>query len=175
MRLARILTLASTAIAAVSASHHTSYTIHRRLLDPSHPSPFTPYGTVETDIDVASYALALRANTGAIVPPHGKFVPAEHHEEAGEGQVDVSRAWVQVTVEIEGRDEEEWPRSAVKAVSTPEGSSDVLVAICGRERTIHESKFRCFCADGMISRCAALGNLSQERLSAKNVRCAGAR
>jgi hypothetical protein len=118
MKLKTILTLATSALAAVSAAHHTSYTIHRRLVDPSHPSSFAPYGTVETDIDVASYALALRANTGAIVPPHGKFIPAEASGEVSEGQVDLSRAWVQVTVEVEGRGEEEWPRSAVKAVST---------------------------------------------------------
>jgi hypothetical protein len=118
MKLKTILTLATSALAAVSATHHTSYNIHRRLLDPSHPSSFSPYGTVETDIDVASYALALRTNTGAIVPPHGKFIPAENSGGKDGGEVDVTRAWVQVTVEVEGRDEEEWPRSAVKAVST---------------------------------------------------------
>lgn len=128
MKLTTILTLATSALAAVSATHHTSYTIHRRLVDPSHSPSFTPYGTVETDIDIATYALALRTNTGAIVPPHGRFVPAENSGEVGGEEVDVSRAWVQVAVEVEGRDEEEWPRSAVKAVSAPrKGCGDVSV------------------------------------------------
>lgn len=118
MRLSHLFTLATVVLASVSATHHTSYTIHRRLLDPSHaPSPLTPYGTVETDIDVTSYALALRASTGAVVPPRGKFVSARTEEAVAEGEVAVSHAWVQVAVEIQGRDEEEWPRSAVKAVS----------------------------------------------------------
>ena len=118
MRLPHLFTLAVAALVSVSATHHTSYTIHRRLLDPSHASsPFTPYGTVETDINVDSYALALHASTGAVVPPRGRFVSAGADGAVGEGEVNVSRAWVQVAVEIQGRHEEEWPRSAVKAVS----------------------------------------------------------
>ncbi|GHJ85863.1 hypothetical protein NliqN6_2265 [Naganishia liquefaciens] len=126
MRLPHLLALAASALAAASASHHTSYTIHRRLLDPSHPAPFTPYGTVETDIDVASYALALQANTGAVVPPRGKFVPAGYSEAAEEGEVDVFRSWVQVAVEIPGRDEEEWPKSAVKACQLIDATRETI-------------------------------------------------
>jgi hypothetical protein len=39
-------------------------------------------------------------------------------ENDGEETLDLERAWIQLAVEVAGTDEEEWPRSAVKAVST---------------------------------------------------------
>lgn len=118
MKLPTVPTLAAIALAIVSATpHHTSYTLHRRLVDPSRPNPrFEPYGTVETDVDVTSYALAVQLGSGAVVPPKGKFVKAPGREGAGE-LVDLETAWVHVAVEVAGRDEEEWPTSAVRAVS----------------------------------------------------------
>jgi hypothetical protein len=117
MKLLAILTALTLSLASATPSH-TSYILHRRLVDPSSPTaPFVTYGTVETDIDVASYALALQLGTGGIVPPRARFVKAEEIAKGAE-MVDLERAWVQVAVQVDGRDEEEWPRSAVRAVST---------------------------------------------------------
>lgn len=117
MKLLAILTALTLGLASATPSH-TFYTLHRRLVDPSRSTaPFTPYGIVETDIDVASYALALQLGTGGVVPPKGRFVKAEGKEREGGETVDLDRAWVQLAVAVAGRDEEEWPRSAVRAVS----------------------------------------------------------
>lgn len=117
MKLLAFLTAITLGLASATPSH-TSYTLHRRLVDPSRPTaPFTPYGTVETDIDVASYALALQLGTGGVVPPTGRFVKSGGKEKDGEETLDLERAWIQLAVEVAGKDEEEWPRSAVKAVS----------------------------------------------------------
>lgn len=116
----KLLTIcaALTLTLASAVPSHTAYTLHRRLVDPTRATPsFVTYGTVETDIDVASYALALQLGTGGVVPPRGSFVKAEGKAEGTE-TVDLERAWVQVAVQVEGRDEEEWPRSAVRAVSS---------------------------------------------------------
>ncbi|KAJ9114514.1 hypothetical protein QFC20_001387 [Naganishia adeliensis] len=115
MKLLAALTALTLGLASATPSH-TSYTLHRRLVDPSRSTaPFTPYGTVETDIDVASYALALQLGTGGVVPPKGRFVKAEGKEREGGETVDLDRAWVQLAVAVAGRDEKEWPRSAVRA------------------------------------------------------------
>jgi hypothetical protein len=133
MKLLAILTALTLSLASTTPSH-TSYILHRRLVDPSSPTaPFVTYGTVETDIDVASYALALQLGTGGVVPPRGRFVKAEG-KAAGAETVDLERAWVQVAVQVDGRDEEEWPRSAVRAVSTLSSFWIVVSVYC------HESE-----------------------------------
>lgn len=149
MRLPSHLTVLITALAGLSytaagAARGTRYPIHTRIIAPSSssssadqqppPPPFRQTGTIEIDVDVSTFAVALDGN-GEVVLPSARYVPLQDQQggqaggpkEGQEGQVEGKEeesvmmrddVWLQVAVEVQGLEENLWPRSVVRAVST---------------------------------------------------------
>ncbi|KAJ9094285.1 hypothetical protein QFC21_006111 [Naganishia friedmannii] len=115
-----------TGLASISlaAARGTSYTIHSRLLTPASSAqqqqPFRRTGTVEVDVDVSTFAIALDGN-GEVVLPQARWIPLPEQQGGKEAEkVVMDDAWLQVAVQVEGMEEELWPRSVVRAVRMEE-------------------------------------------------------